>query len=437
MALPNNMLQQVQTYQRSELGFLQNLCCFVATANTKFKNFQDMEANLGQTVTFDLPPRGVVKQDLVVTFQQSVQRVQSLTVDQQFSYAFSFSNQQFIFNVKDYMDQFGKAAIYELGTIIDQNIALNVISGVVNNDKTNPNFGLKNSFSGPYRFFGDGLTPINSAGQIANMLAAFRNYGSVSGDLRVYLTDVSEPQIVNTMLNQFVMKRNEEEAQSWMVGNWNGVEFYRSNLMPVHTAGSVGQAQSTLTLVSTNDPTGANITQLTFSGASASDVNAIKSGDLGQFQKGVAGQPDMSYLTFVGHSNSCVQAVQFRATLDAASDISGNVIVTVTPALCSQAGNQNQNLNNALQPGMQVKFLPSHHAGLVLGGKALYLAMPRLPDQVPFPTSAESDPSSGVSLRHYYGSLFGQNQSGYVRDAICGSVIVPEYSMRIAFPLNQ
>ena len=44
---PSNILQQVQTYQRSGLALLQNLCCHIATANTKFKNFENIEANLG------------------------------------------------------------------------------------------------------------------------------------------------------------------------------------------------------------------------------------------------------------------------------------------------------------------------------------------------------------------------------------------------------
>src|ERR1700722_1194768 len=182
MALPTNTLQQVQTYQRSKLAFLQNLCFFVATANTKFKDFENMEANLGTTVTFDLPPRGVVTNNLVVTFQQAVQRVLNLTVDQQMSYSNAFSNQQFIYNVESYMEQFGKAAIHELGAQIEANIALNAISGVSNNDPTTPALnGTLNTFSGPYRFFGDGLTPLTSFGQLANMLAAFRNYGSAPG----------------------------------------------------------------------------------------------------------------------------------------------------------------------------------------------------------------------------------------------------------------
>ena len=54
---PNNILDQVATYQRSSLGLLLNLCCFVSTSNTKFKDFDKIQANLGSQVTFDLPPR--------------------------------------------------------------------------------------------------------------------------------------------------------------------------------------------------------------------------------------------------------------------------------------------------------------------------------------------------------------------------------------------
>jgi hypothetical protein len=78
---PNNILEQVQTYQRSGLALLQNLCCHIATANTKFKDFDKIQANLGSTVTFDLPPRAVTTAGLVASFQPAVQRVQTLSVD--------------------------------------------------------------------------------------------------------------------------------------------------------------------------------------------------------------------------------------------------------------------------------------------------------------------------------------------------------------------
>lgn len=436
MALPNNVLQQVQTYQDGALAYLQNLTCFVATANTKFKDFEKLEANLGSTVTFDLPPRYTTTNTLVATFQQSQQRVQNLTVDQAVNTSYAFSAQQFVFNVREYMEKFGKSAIMELASNVEANVALNAISGVVNNDSTNPAYGTLDVYSGPYRFYGDGLTSINSFGQLANMLAAFRNYGAAKDRIKVYLSDIAVPQIVNTGLNQFVMDRNEENAQSWMVGNWMGVDYYQSNLLPMQIAGNVGVNGTTLTLVSTNDPTGANVTQLTFSGAGTSDANAVKAGDLFQFQDGVANQPNMRFLTFIGHV-PCAQPVQFRATANAASDVSGNVVISVTPSLVWQNGSQNQNLNNQLAAGMQVKALPSHRAGLVVGGDAFFIAMPKLPEEIPFPTANKSDPDTAVALRMYYGSLFGQNQRGFVHDIIWGSSLVPEYSMRMAFPLTQ
>lgn len=69
---PNNILQTVQTYQRSGLALLQNLCCHISTANTKFKDFDKIQANLGSTVTFDLPPRATTVAGLVASFQPAV-----------------------------------------------------------------------------------------------------------------------------------------------------------------------------------------------------------------------------------------------------------------------------------------------------------------------------------------------------------------------------
>ena len=98
-------------------------------------------------------------------------------------------------------------------------------------------------------------------------------------------------------------------------------------------------------------------------------------------------------------------------------------------------GREDQNLNTAIVAGMQVSVLPVHRCGLIMSGKPLFLAMPRLPNEVPYPTGVETDPDSGASLRSYYGSLFGQNQRGYVTDCIWGSTLVDEYAMMIALPV--
>lgn len=430
MALPTNVLQQVQTYQEPGLAFLQNLCCMVSRANTKFKDFNKLEANLGSSVTFDLPPRYTTTSGLVAVFQASSQRVQTLTASQSANTSYAFNTEQFIFNVEEYMEKFGKAAMMELATEVEADIAKNAISGVRNNVT-----GNLVTDSGPYRFFGDGVTAINSYQQLAQMLANFKDYGSVKTGLEVFLPSVRIPEIVGSGLNQFAPRRNDEIANSWEIGEFGAppVKYYESNLLPIHEAGNVGKNATTLTVVSTNDPTGANVTQITFSGASASDADAIKAGDLLQFSDGVSGQPNLRYLTFIGHKPSN-QLVQFRATSDAASTGGGQVTISITPALRWIAG-ANQNLNHAIAAGMQVTALPDHRAGLVVGGDALFVAMPRLPDEVPFPTANKADEDTGVSMRMYYGSLFGQNQRGFINDIIWGSTLVPEYSMRIAFPV--
>ena len=100
--MPNNILQQVITYNESNLALLLNSFCFISTSNKKFQRFNDdIPKNLGDTVSFDLPPRFTTTNSLVVAFQSAEQRVQQLTVNKQASTAYEFTAQQFIFNVRD------------------------------------------------------------------------------------------------------------------------------------------------------------------------------------------------------------------------------------------------------------------------------------------------------------------------------------------------
>ena len=412
MAVPNNILQQVQTYQLSNLAYLQNLNCFVATANTKFKNFEKLTANLGDTVTFDLPPRFTTAASLVATFQSADQRVENLTVDKAINVSYAFTAQQFIFNVEDYMEQFGKAAVMEMSAEIEADIATVCVEA-------------------PYRFYGDGTTPINSYGQLAAALAMYRNYGAAKDNTKFYLSDIAQSAIVNTGLNQFATDRNNKSANSWDVGDFDRAAFYVSNLLPVHTAGTIGEDGTVLTVVSVVKDANDAVIQIVFSGA-GTDADAVKEFDKFQFSDGVSGQPNLRYLTFIGHKVSS-NPVQFRATANSASS-AGNVTVDVYPPLKASQGNT-RNLNFEIAAGMQVTALPSHRAGMITAGNPLFLGMPMLPEEVPFPTGNEVDPDTGVSLRMYYGSLFGQNQRGMIHDAIWGKKAVPEYVMSVIFPL--
>ena len=440
MPTPNNTLQNVQTYQKAELAFLLNSFCGIRMTNKKFENFQDKTANLGDTVTFDLAPRYIGYNGLVITQQPSVQRVQSLVCSQAENISSGYTDQQFLFNVRDYMDRFGEAAMKELGSKIEADILKNVVSGVRINDPQNTSFGSLQVNSGPYRFYGDGVTQINSYGQLAQALANFRDMGAASNKTRGILPMTVIPGIITTGLQQFSPVTNEKDKMSWMLGSFDDCEWFRSNLLPIHVSGTIGDTaapNNIMTVVSTNDPTGANVTQITFSEpTSGTDANAIKAGDLFQFNDGVSGKPNMRALTFIGHEVSA-QPVQFRAIADAGT-IGGSVTVsvqTVNGIGLVWAQNQNQNINNTITAGMKVTPLPSHRAGLIYSGDTFYMAMPKLPDESPFTTVNMMDMDSGASIRHYYGSQFGKNNRAYVRDSIWGSCLVSDNCMRLIFPI--
>jgi len=411
--MANNVLQDVVTYNKAGLALLQNSYAFISTANKKYKDFdRQVPQNLGATVSFDLPPRFNTVNSLVISSQSAEQRVHQLTVDKEASVSYDFTAQQFVFNVRDYMDVFGRSAVAEIGAKVEADIALNAKTA-------------------PFRFYGDGVTPISSYLSLANALAYFRNFGAAKDNTRGYLSDLTFPAIVNSGLNQFTPNRNEKEMNSWEVGDFSRCQWYQSNLLPTHTAGSIGEAGTTLTVVSFVPAADGSISAITFSGA-GTDPDAVKEFDSAQFSDGVAGQANLRFLTFIGHEIS-QSPVQMRVTADAAS-AAGAVTISFEPPLQSNAG-KDKNINVAIAAGQQITILPSHRCGLIIAGNPLFCAMPRLPDENPFPTSNLMDPETGAALRMYHGSLFGQNQRANVHDIIWGSTLVPEYSMKVALPL--
>lgn len=442
--LPDNILRAVQTWQPSGLAYFANLMCFGEQANKKFKDFQKMEGNLGSTVTFDVPPDSISANGLVATFQASVQKLESLTCDQARNVSRMFTNQQDVFNLEQskYMDIFGKADVEELASYIEGNLALNAHSAVpvmtVDENGQSVPTGALHTESGPYRFYGDGVAAINSYQQLQQAVTNFKNPGAPQ-NIKVFLPDVIVPSVIGSGLNQFAPKRNDSDAMSWEIGDFGTplVKYLQSNLLPVHNSGTVGNStdpNNILTVVSTNDPTGKNVTQITFSSPITTDSQAILSGDVFQFMWRVAGQQNLYFLTYRGHVVSS-QPVQNRAIADAALS-GGNVTVTLAKPLIWSPGPA-QNINAPITAGMKVQVMPSHKCGLIGSSDAFFLAMPQLPDEIPYPTMSKTDPDTGFSLRMYYGAVFGKNQRGMIYDNTWGSNMVPQYWMRMLFPLSQ
>jgi hypothetical protein len=62
-------------------------------------------------------------------------------------------------------------------------------------------------------------------------LANYRNYGAPNAKAKAYVDDVTIPSVVGSGLNQFATDRNNEIANSWMLGDFSNCEFMSSNLL--------------------------------------------------------------------------------------------------------------------------------------------------------------------------------------------------------------
>lgn len=431
MATTDNILQVVATYQRSFLARLLNMCCFVSTANTRFKDFQNFEGNLGSSVTYDTPPQMISNDGLTVTsFKNVEQYKRTLTVDKARNVNFAFNAQQLIFNIDNvgYREEFEKSAIKEIGSYIEQDVA----SVIPTNTYRFYSAGVVGS--GPYT-----PAPINSFNQLAQIIADFDEYGAAPIDYKMYLPNRAIPAIIGTGLNQFVLDRNNRIAMSWEVGDFQNAKTYRSNLLPLHTSGTTGNSQQLLTITAVTRGSDGGITSITASGATNSDANAILKDDIFEFRP-TSGQPDVRFLSYNGHATISLP-FQFRATANVAANGSGVVVIPVSPVIydaTSVSGNplvaHKQNTGVTVGAGMTFMGVPTHRCALLTSGNPLYVAMPKLPDQDPFKTAREYDDESGVSLRFTTGAQFGGDTYGSILDCIWGKDLVDIYSARIIFP---
>lgn len=449
MTFPTNSLKAVQTYADAGLAVFENLTPMVTVLSNKFKEFaDDYEANLGDTITLQLRSRFQAAAGLVTSFNGITQREVPLTCDQAFNVSYTATAQDLVLNLEkrgnNVLPKFAEDAISELATNVENNVSLHVNSAApvmsIVNGQSVPT-GALHTESGPFRFFGNGVDSINQFQQLAQMLTNFRDVGFAPGRCKVIMPETYLPPIIGSGLNQFAPRRNDEISRSWEIGEYGfpSVDYYSSNCLPIHTAGYGGQNAETLTVVSTDDPTGANITQIVCSGATASQSDYVVAGDLARFNDSVSGQPNVRFLKFVGQSTTSPsnQPVQFRVTADADSTGGGQVTLNITPGLTVGASQtSNWGINTNIVAGMQISIMPSHQSGLLMAEDYGFLAMPKLSSTSPFDSHSALDPETGVSVRAYFGELFGQNQRGFVYDEIHGALLVPEGCMRILFPLS-
>lgn len=445
MAVSNSGVNVV-TYANADLAWLDNKFCALTLANKKYMNFQSAPAQLGQTMTFRLAPRQITVDGLKTIDESSNMRFQTLSSTQAANTSNAYSAEQLVYTFEEYVEDFDMAGAKALGTKMEMDLLKNVTSSVVGNDPENTDgaFGVRQIASGPFRFFGDGRTSVSTFGRLADAVSQFQQFGWAESALSGIIPLNIQTAIVNTGSNQFTPDRNNKTTRKWQVGDFAECQWNTSNLLPIHRAGVIGNAVSganVLTVVSTNDPSGQNITQIvcttTGSLAGATVANALLASDMFQAVDNVAGFENLTTTTWIGAAPT---VLPLQGLVTANSNL---VAGTITLNLRTSNGvgfstsGQTKNVDQNIVAGMKFFVVPSHQAGLIMSGMPLYMAMPEMPSQSPWPSANAFDAKSGMRIRHYYGATgIGSNLRRYVRDQMWGSTLVPEQCMRILIPLS-
>lgn len=440
-ASANSLLQSVQTYQMAQSAIIDNTFVWINKANKQFKDFQNFTGQLGDTVTYDLQPRFNVSAGLVANFQSLDQRFQSITCGSALNCSYTYTSQQFIFQINNYLEKFARSSAITIGSQTEADLLRLIDGTMVYNDpqQTGPNFGQTVTNSGPYRFFGDGETDITSYEQLSKALYEYQEIGYDHMGVMGLLPMNKISKIVGTGQQLFTPDRGNETAKSWMVGEFQDCNWYKSNLLPTHIAGRIGAnstpANRIITVTAVNFIDGQGTTQITYTEPTGSTyADAFHVGDLMEVVDGTAGYTDVRALTFVGNQLTSLKAQAFVTSTSSCTAGAGTVnIRTFTGNGFNATPGKNQNINTPIVPGMKIKIIPTHKVGVIWSEDALRIAMPRLDEEVPYPTSNKTDPESGLSIRSYYGSIFGQNQKGIITDNVYGGTLLPEKSMRLVF----
>jgi hypothetical protein len=423
-SLPDNVVQNVETYQLTQIAWLLLEYALIRNSNRHFDDLIEFGGQLGSTVSFNREPQNIFTRGTIKpTMQPITQKKLELKVDQQGNSSFSIPPIQDYFNIEptDWMNKVQTSALKEIGTSIETD--------------------LGNQITNCFRYYGDGVTAITSAEQLADCVELFEEFGASNINMLAVLPSVVYPKIMSTMLQQFATKRNDELADyKWYQGEYNGCSWGKSKVLPIHKAGTIGISNLELTVVSTNDPSGANVTQITCSGSIGTDANAIKKGDCMRFIDGVSINgvvKNMRYLTYHGHVETQNNYVAMCAAADAGSN-SGLVTINLTHPLCSVSGIAENNINYAIQPGMKIHVNPSHRVGVIMSGNPLYLAMPNPMSWIktdPFKQTVVVDEETGISVCMYEGWSPDQAVRFTSMPSIWGTTIEPLNAMRICLPL--
>lgn len=422
-SVPNNIFEEVEQIANMSVVAIKSVSPVLMHANYKPEQILAGPGSRSASARYFKQGRSSAVASLTSNFEGIIDRFDEVAVNQQASASLALTDSQVLYETKGpvSVDEAAKAGfngylkpkLREIGQFINNNVI------DVARTKT-------------WRYYGSPSTPINTYNQLVKGVNRLRLYGSTGEMAKAFLPMSVIPDIIQNGMSDFATKRNDSDAYNWELSTSYRTDWFECDFMPQQEAGNVGKDGLTLTVVSVATDANGGVTSITFSGAGASDNDAIKAGDKFTFQDNVSGHPNLRMVQFVGHG-TIMHPVQNCVVSNAASDGSGIVTVTLVEPLQGSAG-QLQNINHSIVAGMQVKFEGDHTVGFVMQGNPLLVAMADLPSKNPFSSASVRDPDTGVSLRLTYGSAAFTDETGWAYNALYGKGLDGDNVLAYLFP---
>ncbi len=419
-------IANVQTVAEQLAGAMSIADAWVSSASKDYINFPANPAQVGATLQINRPATGFAIDGWDLTGNKGAvqQKVETLTLDNPVASSVFTAGQDYattLVNNERLMDDFLRSNAIAVSAKIAQHAAASVA-------KTT------------YRAYSGGISgapgakkidPITEMTQIREAANRMYDYGA-QGMYNLILDSATNNSVVNSGLSKFTLNRNNEESQSWKIGDTENLSMLQTNILYTHECGDIGKegTEMTLTGVSGDGNT------LEFTDAAIANMT-VKAGDIIEFTAS-----NLHPVTYIGKIACSGQRVQARVRADATADTAGKI--AIQPVL--------DNDNSLIDPNGPPAFVnisrplvssgpdadkaiiyPSHRAAVLAMKNTYFLGMPELDPLKPYDSGSEK--VNGVSVRVSEGAVFNTAEHGIRLDALSGYTFLGENAMRIMLPV--
>lgn len=304
------------------MRIVHNESAFLPHINKEYnEEFAKKGNKAGATVYPRRPVQFTVRDGATASFQDVTESSEAITVEPEFGIDFDFTDFDLSLTIDKFSERYLQPAGKKLATELDTRIASRFYKRIAN-------------FAGT-----PGTTPATAL--IVGQAQAYLDDLGVPGDSRILamnpFTMASMVDATKGLFND--QKALSEQYKSGLIRTHLGADYQKSANVPVHTVGALGGTplvnganQGTVNSGSTDNPWAAT-TALVTDGWTAAVGNRLKAGDVitiaGVFAVNPDNKQNLGYLK------------RFVVTADAASDISGNSTVTISPAIIAGGAYQN------------------------------------------------------------------------------------------------